>query len=79
MYDFTWKLELVSYIFSMIVDAFFLHENGIHFSSLAAGGKIRSFNKADIVACSYIHWSSMLFDVDKLKTVSRLDGAFHSY
>ena len=34
--------------------AFFIHENGIHISSLAASGKIRSCAKADIVTCSFI-------------------------
>ena len=36
------------------LDAFFMHENGTHISSLAACGKIRSCAKADIVTCSFI-------------------------
>ena len=36
------------------LDAFFMHENDIHISSLAACGKIRSCAKAGIVTCSFI-------------------------
>ena len=36
------------------LDAFFMHENGIHISSLAACDKIRYCAKADMVTYSFI-------------------------